>query len=156
MFTLARRTRRGAGSRPRSTAAFDTMARLRHANGESTTWHKGKGPHWRRLYDGGAEGLDRRLRRRSDTRGSAVTYVGKRRRGERRHKGVGAAAGGAAKAAVRQPYRQRAECGWAATAARRSDTRGFRHRRSERHTSTLYGVGARVAHGARWRQSADE
>jgi hypothetical protein len=58
---------------------------------------------------------------------------------------VGAAAGGAAKAAARQPYRQRAERGWAATVERRSDTRGFRHRRSERHSSTLYGVGARVA-----------
>jgi hypothetical protein len=38
-----------------------------------TTRHKGKGPHRQRLDGGGADGVDGRLRRRSDTRGSAVT-----------------------------------------------------------------------------------
>jgi hypothetical protein len=113
------------------------MARLWHVDGEVTKRHKGKGPHRRRLDAGGVDGVDGRLRRRLDTRGSAVTCVGRWRRGEHQCKGVGAVTGGAAKAAARQPYQQRAERGRAVTAARRSDTRGFGHMRSEWHGSAV-------------------
>jgi hypothetical protein len=64
-------------------------ARLPHANGEAMARHKGKGPHQERLDGRGVDGVDDRLRRRSDTRGSVATCAGRRRRGERRHKGVG-------------------------------------------------------------------
>jgi hypothetical protein len=112
------------------------------------------------------DGIDGRLRRRSDTHGSVATCAGRRRRGERWRKGVGVVAGCAAKAAARRPYRRRVECGRAATAARRSDTRGFGHRRSEWHGcrdgrpvgALLRGCtcdSAAAAHGASWRRSAD-
>jgi hypothetical protein len=112
------------------------------------------------------DGIDDRLRRRSDTRGSVATCAGRRRRGERRRKGVGVVAGYATKAVARRPYRRRVECGQAATATRRSDTRGFEHKRSEWHGcrdgrsvgALLCGCtcdSAAVAHGASWRRSAD-
>jgi hypothetical protein len=103
---------------------------------------QGKGPQRRRLDGGGADGVDGWLRRHLDTRGLVVTCAGRQRRGERRCKGVGAAAGGTVKATAWQPYRRRAERGRAVTVARRSDTRGFEHRRSKRHGSAVTYVGS--------------
>jgi hypothetical protein len=72
-----------------------------------------------------------------------VTCVGRWRRGEHQRKGVGAAAGGPAKAAARQPYQWRAERGRAVMTARRSDTRGFGHKPSEWHGSAATCAGKR-------------
>jgi hypothetical protein len=120
---------RGAGSRPRSTVAFSMTARVWHMDGEATTRHKGKGPHRRCLDSGGTDEVDSRLWRRSDTRGSVATYAGRRRRGERQRKGVGATAGGATTLLMEGGARPGGD------SSRRSDTRGIRHRRSKRHSS---------------------
>jgi hypothetical protein len=103
---------------------------------------QGKGPQRRRLDGRGADGVDGRLWRHSDTHGSVVTCAGRRRRGEWQCNGVCAAAGSTVKAAAWQPYRRRVERGRAATVARRSETRGFEHRRSERHSSAVTYVGS--------------
>jgi hypothetical protein len=72
------------GVRPRATPAARCRlwTEVRHADGEAATWHKGKGPHRQRLDGGGVGWVDGRRRRRSGTRGLAVTYAGRRRRGE--------------------------------------------------------------------------
>jgi hypothetical protein len=71
--------------------------------------------------------VDDRLWRRSDMRGSVVTYVGRRRRGERRRKGVGVAAGGTTTLPMEGGARPGGD------SSSRLDTRGFRHRQSKRH-----------------------
>jgi hypothetical protein len=71
-------------------------------------WHKGKGPRQQRLDSGGMDGVDGWLQRRSDTRSSVMTCVGRRRRGERRSKGVGAVA---EESEAHRPALEKSRCG---------------------------------------------
>jgi hypothetical protein len=114
---------RGTGSRPRSTAAFSTTAC--GWRGDDAAQGEGSSPAMSRQRR--HDEVDDRLWRRSDMRGSVVTYVGRRRRGERRRKGVGVAAGGTTTLPMEGGARPGGD------SSRRSDKRGFGHRQSKRH-----------------------